>query len=122
MVTLRAWRVPKIYFCPIFKIKSFICYGGMHPNSEIACRVGGWPLSIRNASPDLVPRWSKNMHSVECEGSCLIDIPSRHLRWPQFLQTGVPFKKISIMTIFCVYGTPQDQKSQKFVFQKSSKW
>ena len=52
-------EVPKISFCPIFKIKSFICYGGMHQNSEMACGVGGWPLIVRNASPDLVLRWSK---------------------------------------------------------------
>jgi hypothetical protein len=71
--------------------------------------VGGhWSFGMRPQiwSPD----GPKTMQSVECEGSCLIDIASRHLRWPQFLQTGGPFEKIPIMTILRVYGTPQALK------------
>ena len=58
--------VPKISFCPIFKIKSFICYGEMHQNSEMACGVGRWSMVIQNASPDLVPRSGPQMVQKTC--------------------------------------------------------
>ena len=60
MVILRVWGVPKISFCHIFMIKSFIYYGGMHQNSEMACGVSGSPCIVRNATPDLASRWSQN--------------------------------------------------------------
>ena len=55
-----AWGVPKLSFCQIFMINSFIYYGGMHQNSEMACGVGGSPWVVRNASPDLASQWSQN--------------------------------------------------------------
>ena len=60
MVILRVWGVPKISFCHIFMIESFIYYGGMHQNSEMACGFGGSPWIVRNATPDLASRWSQN--------------------------------------------------------------
>ena len=60
MIILRDWGVPKISFCHIFMIKSFIYYGGMRQNSEMACGVGGSPWVVRNATPDLASRWFQN--------------------------------------------------------------
>ena len=51
--------VPKIYFCPIFKIKSFICYGGMHQNSEMACGVGGMAFGRSECVPRSGPQMVK---------------------------------------------------------------
>ena len=91
-----------------------------------------WPVGLvgRHGSFGMRPQvWRPNgpktTKIMECEGSCSIDITSRYLRWPQFLQNSKPFLKIPFLTILRVYGTPRElkmtQKAKKSFFKKAKK-
>ena len=117
MIILSAWGVPKISFCQIFKIKSFISYGGMHQNSEMACGVGGMAFGrsecVPRSGPQMVkkcipwnakgPVWSISHPGISDGQSFSTQVHHlrKYLLWPFYVLMVPPQAlKITILSFF----------------------